>query len=291
MPLRFDQHGLVLKWHRPKIGTSIGSRMGRDVLQLKTGIRLDSLKSPFKKSIEAAARLEVDAVEINLRTGIRMADMSRTAIRHLNKLLGDRELSVCSLTFPTRRPFYELEELDRRLEATRQVMSLAFELGTRVVTGSSTTIPDPEQDSQAYQVLVSALTDLARHGQRVGCQFALSFPTEPARVNRLLEEIPPGVGIDLDPADLLSHGLELDSYLQQNAFRSLQFRARDAVRDFAKGRSMEVQLGRGSVDLPSLLGLLEEKNYQGYFVVESADGEEPEVSCANALEYLKQLFG
>ena len=143
------------------------------MLQLRTGIRLESLQVPLKKAIDLAARLEFDSVEINTRTQLRHEDLTRTAIRHLNKILSDRNLSVCSLSFPTRRPFYNLDDLDRRLEATRNVMSMAFEVGSRLVTGTSTQVPDPQDHPEQYQTLVAALTDLARHGQRVGCEFRL----------------------------------------------------------------------------------------------------------------------
>ena len=59
------------------------------MLQLKKSSRLESLRLPFKKALLAAANLGADGVEINGRTEIRSADMSRTAIRHLKKLLAD----------------------------------------------------------------------------------------------------------------------------------------------------------------------------------------------------------
>ena len=117
-----------------------------------------------------------------------------------------------------------------------------------------------------------------------------SLCCEPELAARLLEDLPPGFGLDFDPAELIINTQPVESYLRLNTDRVLQFRARDAVRDFSQGRGIEVQLGRGSVDLPSLLGLLEEKRFNGYFLIEAAENEDPELSCSNALEYLRQLF-
>ena len=70
----------------------------------------------------------------------------------------------------------------------------------------------------------------------------------------------------------------------------MNFRARDGVRDLSLGRGLEVQLGRGSVDLPGLLGLLEENRYQGYITIERDSESEPVVQCAQSIEYLDNLF-
>ena len=70
----------------------------------------------------------------------------------------------------------------------------------------------------------------------------------------------------------------------------MSFRARDAVTDLSIGRGVEVQLGRGSVDWPMLLGILEDQNYSGYLTVERDAGENSVLQCAQAIEYLDNLF-
>ena len=49
--------------------------------------------------------------------------------------------------------------------------------------------------------------------------------------------------------------------------RILHVHARDGVRDLARGRGLEVPLGRGSADFPGLLGALENFSYRGYFTI------------------------
>ena len=70
----------------------------------------------------------------------------------------------------------------------------------------------------------------------------------------------------------------------------MSFRARDAVQDLSLGRGVEVQLGRGSVDWPSLLGTLEENNYSGFLTIERDSEENSIEQCGQAIEYLTNLF-
>ncbi len=103
------------------------------MLKLKTAIRLESLRQPFKKALVTAAEIGAEGVEINGRTEFRASEMSRTAIRHLRKMLADLNLKVSAVHFPTRRGFGESADLDRRIEATKSAMVMAYELGCNVV--------------------------------------------------------------------------------------------------------------------------------------------------------------
>ena len=64
------------------------------MLKLRKGIRLESLGLPFKKALVRAAEMGADAVEINARTEVRPADLSRTGVRQIKKLLTDFKIST-----------------------------------------------------------------------------------------------------------------------------------------------------------------------------------------------------
>ena len=126
------------------------------MLKLKKSIRLESLRLPFKKALLTAANLGADGIEINGRTEIRSADMSRTAIRHLKKLLADLNLQVSAIHFPTRRGFGISDDLDRRIDATKSAMTLAYELGCNLVVNRIGRIPEDAEHPE-FDVLVQAL--------------------------------------------------------------------------------------------------------------------------------------
>ena len=70
----------------------------------------------------------------------------------------------------------------------------------------------------------------------------------------------------------------------------IHIHARDGVRDFARGRGVEVPLGRGTADFAALLGALEEHGYRGYITVAPTTADDPTTEIGDAISYLKSLF-
>ena len=54
-------------------------------------------------------------------------------------------------------------------------------------------------------------------------------------------------------------------------------------------RGLETPLGRGSVDFPELIGVLEEHNYRGYFTIERRHTSDPVTEIGHAVQYLRNL--
>jgi sugar phosphate isomerase/epimerase len=184
------------------------------------------------------------------------------------------------------------EDLDKRLDGLKAAMNMANELGCRIVSNQIGKIPDA-LDTESHGTLLAALTDLAAHSLKAGAWLAIrTGPDEGSRLSELLERLPDGAfGVDFDPAELMLHGHSPVESLKPLSARVSHFRARDAVRDLSLGRGVEVQLGRGSIDLPVLLAHLEEHQYRGFITVERRDSEgDPKLECAQAIEYLANLF-
>jgi sugar phosphate isomerase/epimerase len=260
------------------------------VLQIRIGVRLASLKLPFRKALIAAKELGAEAVEIDARTELRPEDMSQTGVRQVRKMLDDLELRVSAITFYTRRGYDVVEDLEQRLDATRRTLKLAYDLGTSVVVNQIGRIP-AEADSPAASTLVQALTDLGRHGHKVGALLAAETGTESgAAMAQLIARLPPGsMGVDLNPANLILHG-----HLPSEAVRALgkyimHVHATDATRDLAQSRSLEVPLGQGSAEWPELLGVLEEQQYRGFFTIARREAANPIAEIRQAAEFLRNM--
>ena len=73
------------------------------------------------------------------------------------------------------------------------------------------------------------------------------------------------------------------------ASRILNVTVRDAVRDLTRGRGIDVPLGRGSVDIPQILGVLEEQHYRGWFVADRINSDDPVSELEQAVKFLKAL--
>ncbi len=261
------------------------------MLQLKKGIRLESLRLPFRKALEVAAELGAEGVEINARTELRPAELSRTGVRHLKKMLGDLNLKVAAIHFPTRRGYSVADDLERRIDATKSAMQMAYDLGCNVVTNHIGSIPD-DTEAEGWTTLIQALTDLGNHSQISGAWLATqSGHSDSESTRKLLDALPTmAIGIDFDPAAMIINGLDVVGGMKILGSHVIHFRARDAVHDLSLGRGLEVQLGRGSVDLPALLGILEERNYSGYFTIERDSESDSVLHCGQAVEYLNSLF-
>ncbi len=258
--------------------------------QLRVGIQLANLRLPFKKALLTAAKLGADAVEIDARFQLKPSEYTRTGIRQIRKTLDDNNLKICALGFPTRRGYDNLQDLDRRVEATKEVMQFAYDLGCSVVVNQIGRVPESE-DSPQWQTLMEVLTDLGRHGQRVGASLAAETGTEDgADLVRLIDALPLGaLSVAFDPGNLIINGFSAHEAIGSVGPHVAHVHAKDAVRDLAQGRGLETPLGRGSVDFVELIGALEEHGYRGYFTVEREHAADPVTEIGHAVQYLRSL--
>jgi len=260
------------------------------VSSIRVAVQTKSLREPLKRALHTAARLGAEGVEIDARTELVPAELSRTGVREFRKLLGDLGLSVSAVAFPTRRGYDVADDLERRVLATQQAMNFAYELGTNVVVNRVGEVPDDTNDERFVR-LAEALTALGAHGQRVGARLAAQTGRESGpQLARLLEALPDqSVGVDLHPCGLIHHGHSPAEAVAAVGRYILHVHACDAVRDLSEGRAIDVELGRGSADLPDLLGRLSEYDYGGWVTIERRDAADPVAEIGNAVAYLRSF--
>jgi len=266
------------------------SRKDRFVPPLNIAIQLTSLRLPLRRALVAAARAGATAVEIDGRHQLRPQDLSATGLRELQVMLADLNLRVSAVAFPTRGGYDTLEGLDRRIAATEDVLRMSSRLRAEYVVNRVGRVP-AESQGAAWETLTRVLADLGNFGQRIGTRLAAQTGSESgADLARLMAALPPqSMGIDFDPAGLLMGGFSPSEAIADVAQYVVQLRARDAVRDFARNQASEVPLGRGAVDMPAVLGALEEYAFRGYVVVAREPSPESETEVVAAVEYLKNL--
>jgi sugar phosphate isomerase/epimerase len=258
--------------------------------QLKVGIHLPSLSVPLEKAIPLAAKLGADAIEIDARRQLKPAELSQTALRQMRKMLSDQRLRVCAVSFRTRRGYDTLQDLDARVAGTKEAMRMAQALGASIVVNHVGHIPE-KPEGHEWNLLLQVLTDLGRHAQRIGAMLAAQTGhSGGADLARLIAALPDGsIGVDLDPGQLIVNGFSAAEAVELLGSHVMHVHATDGVRDLARGRGLEVPLGRGSVDYPALLGSLEERGYRGYFTVQRETAENPEFEIGHAIQFLRSL--
>jgi sugar phosphate isomerase/epimerase len=243
----------------------------------------------LKQAIQTAARLGADGIEIDARNELRPAELSRTGLREFHKLLDDLNLRVSAVAFPTRRGYDEAEDLDKRLQATQTAMRFARDLRTDVVINRIGLVADEDHDPR-FGRLVEALTSIGAYGERVGARLAAQTGGDPPKqLARLIAALPEQtLGVDLHPTGLIVSGQSPCGAVELLGPHILHVHACDAVRD-SGGRSREVELGRGSADVPELLGRLAEFDYRGWVTIERRDTADPITDIENAVAFLRAI--
>jgi sugar phosphate isomerase/epimerase len=261
------------------------------VPELKIGIQLASLGLPLKQALVAAAQLGARAVELDARGEFHPRQFTGTALRQLRKMLEELRLRVCAVSFHTRRGYDVPDDLDRRIDATKSAMQFAYSVGAPVVVNQIGRVPS-QGSGPGWDRLVEAVGDLARYGQHVGASLAAETGSESGEdLARLINALPGGslVGVTLDPGNLIVNGFSCLAAVAKLGPHIMHVHARDGVRDLARGRGLEVPLGRGSADFPALLGALEEHAYHGYFTIERERADDPVAEIEMAVKYLRSL--
>ncbi len=260
------------------------------------GLRLDSLRMPFKQALKMAAHLGADAVEINARDQVKPSTLSGTGLRQLRKLLDDLRLKVSAVSFPTRRGDHVADDLERRVTATKLAMDMAYSIGARVVTNHigyiEPTEASKDQPADPSQTMLrEALLDIGKHGQHCGAFLAASTGNDDPKVlTRFIESLPTGfLFVDFDPGNLIVNGFSASDALSRLVAYTIHVHARDGVRDLARGRGLEVPLGQGSVDWCEILAMLEQHRYTGYLTVERNESPNPRSELGDAIAYLREI--
>ena len=256
--------------------------------ELNLAIRLSALRMPFRRALETAAQLGVHSIEIDARAEIHPSQISDTGLRQLKKMLEDLNLRVASLRFQTRRGYDSTADLDRRVEATKETMKLAYRLGAPVVVNSIGQVPEEQADPR-WTTLQQVMDDLGRHGARVGAFLCAETGSESGeQLAALLESNQESfVGVAFNPGQLIINRFSASEALDALGDRIQIVHALDGVLDLAAGRGIAVPLGLGSADFPELLGKLEDHQYRGKFVVGRNESNPEEV--ADAVRYLREL--
>jgi len=258
---------------------------------LKIGIQTASLRQPLKQALITANRLGAEGVEIDARRELQPAELTQTALRQVRKWLDDLKLRVCAVRYQTRRGYNVAEQLEQRIAGTKAAMRLAQSLGCPIVVNQIGSVPEKSEGPE-WNMFMQALTDMGNFGQHYGALLTAETGSESgADLARLLRALPPGsAGADLNPGNLIVSGYSPIEAVEALGDLILHVHAKDGVRDATRGRGLEVELGRGMVDFPALLGALEEHNYRGFLTIERYGSADPVFEIGQAVKFLRSLI-
>ena len=257
---------------------------------LRIAAQTAGFAQPFRKALHTVAQMGCDGVQIDARNGLRPAELSDTGVRQLRKLLDDLNLRVGSVAFPTRRGLSGSDRLQQRVEGVIAAMHFASQLGARILVTPLGELPESETANERSN-LQDVLGSLAAQSNRLGVRLALqTSAASPQMLADFLDSLPESTaGLDLHPGQLMSHGHSPREFVDIVGQHITHVHAVDAVRDLSSGTSDEVELGRGTVDFPELLGMLEEYDYRDWITIERRNSTQPIQDVSNAVQFLRSL--
>lgn len=260
--------------------------------RLKIGLRLESLGLPLRRALQEAERLGVAGVQVDAAGDLSPNNLLQTGRRELRHLLRAHNLELTALGCPLRHGLDVARDQEPRIEHVRKVMSLTYDLGARVAIVQAGQVPADADDPRAA-LLSEALRALGQHGDRCGVVLALETGLESGPVLRtFLDRFDTGgLGVNLDPANLLVHGFDAYEAVRALAGKVVHVHAKDARRAGSSRAAQEVPLGHGDLDWMQFLGVLEEVGYRGWVTIEREQGTNRVAEAAAAVSFLRRFMG
>ena len=253
---------------------------------MRIGINLKSLGMPLRRGLEAARRLGVGGVEVEAIGDLAAGNLSQTGRREFRHLLKSHGLELTALACPLRHGLDNPQNLQPRLEAIQNALSLSYDLGPRIVIIQAGKIPDKDADPAAV-LLRESLQALGQYGDRVGATLALDTGLEAGeRMRSMFERVDSGsLAANFDPGNLLLGGFDVFASARSLSDRIVHIHARDAGRN----TRTEVPLGHGDIDWLAFLGVLEEIGYRGWLTLARDSGPNRLADISAGVSFLRRL--
>jgi L-ribulose-5-phosphate 3-epimerase len=236
---------------------------------MRLGVVLESMGLPLRQGLPQAARLGVGGVQVDAWGDLSPDRLTDTARRELKNLLRTYNQQLTALNLPFRRGLDDPENQQARIEYTRKALTLAFDLGPRVVIAQCPKLPGEKEDERSNR-LREALADLGRHGDRVGSVLALDIGLDPPEaVAAYLDRFDVGsLKVNYDPANLLVNGFDPVRGVIPLHRHIAHTHARDARRSAVSRGAQETALGAGDIDWLGFVASLTAVEYRGWLTVE-----------------------
>ena len=259
---------------------------------LKLGVCLDSLGLPLRRGLQEIERLGVTGVQIDAAGDLSPNVLSQTGRREFLHLLRAHNLELAALGCPLRRGLDTAEGQEARIDHVKRVPSLSFDLGARLVTLQPGRVPD-ETETPRARLITEAVLALGHHGDRTGTVLALETGLESGQaLRRFLDRFDTGgLGVNLDPANLLLGGFDLYESVRALHGRVVFAQAKDARRAGASPAAQEVPVGHGDIEWMEYLSVLEEIEYRGWLAVKRDSGDNRLGDVAASVKFLRRFIG
>ncbi|HNQ22094.1 MAG TPA: sugar phosphate isomerase/epimerase [Phycisphaerae bacterium] len=257
------------------------------------GIDLDDLRLPTKEGLRAARELGGDVVELGAAAGeVTPEGLSTSGRRHLQHLVGTLGLKLAALSAEV--PHTRLTDpstVEERVERTCRILTLAADMGVRVVTASAGALTHPETGEPAPLAL-EALRRIGDQADTCGVCYALRPAHDTAQpLVRLFDQLDcPALALGVDPAAMVMLGHNPLSVIERLPNAIVLAHARDGTVGSAGRAGHETRLGEGEVDLVGFWQALADAGYGGPHILRRLDSETPRADLEAARDLIRRAL-
>jgi len=270
----------------------------------RLGLVAESTGLPVRPAMAEAAKLGVQGIQFDTTGPLAPDALGDTARRELRTLLKSFSLDLAAVNCPLRSSLDTFDRQHQRIDAVRQAMSFASDLGCRKLIVPMPAIPpEPPPSTEPKSAftfgtapppavtLRETITAIAAHGDRIGVTVCLDVGLDPAEKTRdYLATFDTGsLAVCFDPANFLVNGHDPLKSLTALAKQLGHVHARDARRVSAGSGPQEVPLGTGDVDWMTFCVSLEVQEFGGFVCVERTTGDNRLADLATAVRLLRQF--
>jgi sugar phosphate isomerase/epimerase len=257
--------------------------------RLQVAVDLNSLGLPLRRGLEQAERLGAVGVQVDAVGDLSPRALSETGRREFLHLLSSHNVQLAALGCPLRHGLDTALGQEARIEHVKRVLTLSYDLGARLVEVQAGRIPE---DSARAGLVTEALLTLGRHGDRTGTTLALESGLESGtELRAFLDRLDTGgLGVALDPANLLTNGFDPYETARALQGRIAHAHARDARRASASRTATEVPVGHGDIDWMNHLSILEEIEYHGWLSVIRKSGDNRLADVTASVQFLRRFI-
>jgi len=294
--------------------------MSTPIVTNKIGVIVDSFRVGVREGLLKAQQVGADGVQMYAVQGeLDPANLSADARRELRSYIQSLGLEISALVGDLGgHGFQDASQNKEKIEKSKRIMELGFELGTNIVTTHIGIIPQ-DKNSRIYASMHAACEELSQFAHDMGGYFAIETgPETAAHLKEFLDSLRvKGVSVNFDPANMVMvtgddpvQGVyTLKDYIvhthAKDGVKLGHIDPRDVYGEFGYEKELnheeiaemadqsvafrEVPLGEGTVNWNAYLQALNDIGYKGYLTIEREVGENPEGDISKAVQFLKKF--
>ncbi len=260
---------------------------------MKIGIILSSLRMEIREALKTAKQLGAAGVQLRNVGGDLDPEVlnTKTAREEFKNYVASIGLEISALCGDLGRGGYvNPNEIEWMIARTKQMMDLAVDLESPIITTHIGVIPEDETKIE-YKTMFEALKEMSKYAEKTGTFLAAETgPEDTTLMKKMFDKLgSKGIKINYDPANLVGRGYDHIKGVEVLKDYIIHTHAKDAIRT-PEGKYQEKELGGGAVNFPKYISVLNSIGYKGYYTVErEIKTGTPSEIVSEAIQFLRKL--